>query len=269
MRARGFWTLGVVFGVGLLAGPAARAELPCDTPCPRPLSIPDRWEDANENARFDPGDPYEDLNGNAAWDPGEPYTDSDGDMAYTPPEFYDPTLTGYGPQDVGSQLVIKVGNPQQDPAPGRYWPVSFPPLGGASPPVTGNDAVESHLTGCADVELAAGDTLLIEPGNVVAIFLNAFQSYVAGDPDAYWDPTAPGVVGSAFPAGRSPRYLRVTLFKPPSVGSQRNTICVAREAILFLESTASNEALVRFVCLEPTTPAPVQTLRWGQLKARY
>jgi len=218
----------------------AEAVLPCDTPCPRPLSIVDRWDDANANSAYDVG------------------------------EYYDPVGTGYGPADIGSALTIRVMNPQDSTLPGGFLPVDFPPLGGQTPPVSGTDALVEHLQGCTELTILPGDSLRIEPGNVVGTFQTVFGEYLADDPDSYWDPDVGEVVEAEYPPGQSPRYLRVTFFHPPTfLSSGKNWVVVAREAIVWLESIEGYHNTVRLVCVDPASPTPVVPVRWGELKTRY
>src|SRR6185503_8202817 len=90
---------------------AAQAFDICSSRCMKPWCIPDRWDDTNGNSRYDAGEPY------------------------------DPNTTGYtAPNDVGLQVTLKVGDPQQALVPSCYFAVCFPPIGSdQGDPLTGGN----------------------------------------------------------------------------------------------------------------------------------
>ena len=209
----------------------ATAELMeiCGTDCLKPWGVPDRWDD---------------VNGNGEWDEGEPY---------------DPIGTGYlPPDDVGVSIILKIGNPQQSPQPGHFLPICFPPLGGSVPPETGGDIYREWIRECCPWTVEIGDSLQIEPGNMVGPTMQAVSDLVNQDPTAYWDEGTNTVRGSAF--GRSPRVILVPYIdpsRPPDPG--RQVVHVTKIGAFFLEGVGQNNSIyARFMQLatqgEPCDP---------------
>lgn len=182
----------------------------CASDCLKPWAIPDRWGDANGNGRLDAG------------------------------EVYDPVTTGYqAPNDVGTQVVLKVGNPQQAIAPGQFFPIDLPPLDCTCgvDPVPGGDQYRWNISNCNQYSVGIGDRLAVEPGNMVGPTKQGVQELVDADPGAYWDGT--GVQGSAF--GKSPRVILVPFFDPTSPPiSGRNWVRVTKVGAFFIEGVQSN-----------------------------
>jgi hypothetical protein len=218
----------------------------CDVQCVKPWAVPDRWDDTSgpNPGKYDTGDPFDDLNGNYVRDAGEPYTDKDGNGVYTPPEFYDPLLTGYNaPGDVGTTITLKVGNPNQAIEPGHFFPIDLPPLHKGIAPITGGDAYREWIRTCAPYNVGPGDSLQIEPGNMVGPTSQGMADLIAQDPDAYWDGTQ---VVSDF--GRSPRIVLVPFFIPISnEGSGRNNVIVSKVGAFFLEEMSGGDVVGRFI----------------------
>ena len=217
----------------------ASAELVnlCATDCLKPWAIPDRWDDANGNGEYDGGDTYTDSNGNDLFDIGEPYTDDDGNGGYTPPEFYDPLLTGYlAPGDVGFAITLKAGNPQQALEPGHYFPVDMPPLGGEQSPLTGGAWYREWIRVCAPYVVNVGDSLQVEPGNMVGPTIQGMNDLIDLDPDAYWNSSTNQIAGSIW--GKSPRVGLIPFMDPTQEFEQgREVVHVVKIAAFFLEST--------------------------------
>lgn len=190
----------------------------CGSDCLKPWAVPDRWDDANGNGQYDAG------------------------------EFYDPLLTGYlPPGDVGTTIILKVGNPNQAIAPGQFFPINYPPLGGPEKPLTGGDVYREWIAGCSPYLVVPGDSLQLEPGNMVGPTIQGVDLLVAADPGAYWDSALGAVAGSAF--GQSPRIVKVPFFDPrfPPV-SGRNYVHVAKIGAFFLESVGpGSQVVARFI----------------------
>jgi hypothetical protein len=199
---------------------AARAYDLCSSRCMKPWAIPDRWNDAD---------------GNGQWDPGE---------------LYDPATTGYqAPIDVGTTIVLKVGNPQQAIEPGIFYPVDFPPLNNpeGENPLTGGSWYEQWIAGCSPYVIGVGDELQLEPGNMVGPTTHGMDDLVAQDPGAYWDGSTDTVAGSAY--GLSPRVGLVPFFDPtlpPTSG--RNYVTVSKIGAFFIESVGPGSQVIgRFI----------------------
>src|SRR4030095_11587899 len=139
----------------------------CVTGCLKPWAIPDRWNDTNGDGVLDPG------------------------------ESYDPVTTGFqAPRDVGMRVVLKQGDPQLTISQGFFFPVCFPPLGGAQRPITGGSAYRDWIADCAPYPVSVGDALLIQPGNMSGPTRQGARDLIALDPGAYWNSSTKTVAGS-------------------------------------------------------------------------
>ncbi len=181
----------------------------CGGRCLKPWSIPDRWDDANENGVYDEG------------------------------EYYDPDVTGYRvPMDVGAAIALKMGNPHQSIVPGIFFPVVFPPNNNeeGQPPLKGGNWYETWISECAPYLVEVGDELLLEPGNMVGPTKHGMEELIAQDPGAYWNPTTQQVEGSAF--ATSPRIGLIPFFDPtqPPTSSGRQSVMVVKLGAFFIES---------------------------------
>lgn len=195
----------------------------CGTDCLKPWAVPDRWDD---------------LNANEEWDEGEPY---------------DPEGTGYmPPEDVGVQITLKWGTPSQSLEPGHFLPIDFPPL--PAHPLTGGDNYRTWISECEPFPVQVGDSLSVEPGNMVGPTSQGMDAMLARDPDAEWDEDTNTVINSAFPV--SPRVIKVPFYdpsRPPRTG--RNYVFVVKIGAFFLEEAHGHEVTARFMQLAtPGTP---------------
>jgi Flp pilus assembly protein TadG len=184
----------------------------CESDCVKPWAIPDRWDDANANGKVDAG------------------------------EAYDPVGTGYqAPGDVGVQVVLKVGNPQQAIAPGQFFPVDLPSLdcNCGVDPIPGAAQYRWNIDNCNPYQIGVGDRLEVEPGNMVGPTKQGVQGLVDQDPGAYWESNTQSVAGSAF--GKSPRVILVPFFDPttPPV-SGKNWVRVTKVGAFFIEGVQNN-----------------------------
>ncbi len=175
---------------GVRANATASYFYNCGSSCMRPWSPPDRWFDANDNDLYDPG-------------PGNP------------DEYYDADATGYRiPDDIGAQVVFKLGNGSQDGfGADWYYAVDFPPVNKGNP-ISGADQYREWIEGCVDEAMVVeiGDTLRCEPGNMVGPTKQRIDALIALDPGAYWDPATQEVVSDV--QGVSPRIIKLALFDP-------------------------------------------------------
>jgi Flp pilus assembly protein TadG len=209
---------------------AAKVYDVCGGRCLKPWSIPDRWDDENDNGVYDEG------------------------------EFYDPNVTGYRlPMDLGVNIVLKVGNPRQSIAPGIFFPVDFPPLDNeyGEKPLTGGDWYRQWIHDCTPYLVEVGDRLQLEPGNMAGPTKNGMEELLAQDPGAYWDPASKTVKGSAY--GLSPRIGLIPFFdptQPPSSG--RNWVTVVKLGAFFIESIGpKSQVNGRFIQITTQgTPCP-------------
>lgn len=237
--------------VDVSASAVAEIQAVCSTRCVKPWAIPDRWDDADGDSTYDYAEDYTDDNMNGTWDPGEWYDDANGNGVWDPDEFYDPILTGYvAPGDVGVPMVLKVGNPQQSIASGQFFPVDYPPLGGPVAPITGGDQYREWIATCSPYLVSPGDSLQLEPGNMVGPTLQGIDDLIVLDPYAYWDDNTNQVEDSAW--GFSPRIAIVPLFDPryPPGSGRGDNVIVAKLGAFFIESTGPGSRVVgRYISL--------------------
>jgi hypothetical protein len=186
----------------------------------KPWAIPDRWDDANGNGAYDPG------------------------------ETYDKDATGYNaPFDVGTQITLKAGKETDPIAPGIYFPVNYPPLDNDEgiKPLTGGSWYETFIADCEPYMIEPGDRLQLEPGNMVGPTTHGMEDLIAQDPSARWDAGTKSIVGSAY--GKSPRIGLVPFFDPtlpPTSG--RNWVKVSKIGAFFIEEVTGGGGVTgRFI----------------------
>ncbi|HZM17588.1 MAG TPA: pilus assembly protein TadG-related protein [Candidatus Krumholzibacteria bacterium] len=178
----------------------------CETPCLKPWSIPDRWNDVNANNKYDAG------------------------------EAYDPDVTGYkAPGDIGLSIVLKVGNPQQAIERGVFFPVCYPPLDyPGEKPLSGGEWYRTWISECEPYLVGPGDRLQTETGNKSGPTRQGVTALLAQDPGARWNASSGTVVNSAY--GTSPRIVLVPFFdptRPPTSGG--SWVHVTRVGAFFIE----------------------------------
>jgi hypothetical protein len=182
--------------------------------CMKPWALPDAFNDANGNGKYDTG------------------------------EFYQKGVTSYGTNyrnngyDVGVPLVVKQANPGAAIAPGQFFPIDLPI---ANSPDTGGARYRDNISTCNAQPVNIGDLLYTENGNMIGPTKQGVQDLVNEDPGAYWDTGNNQVAGSAYGATGSPRIIRIPFFdpsNPPTSGKQ--TIQVTNIASLFLEGIDGN-----------------------------
>jgi hypothetical protein len=119
---------------GVRAMAVAQTAPASGTTCMKPWLIPDRWDDAN---------------GNGVFDTGETYT--------APTKNEDGTInpgTGWQPSDIGTELTLKAGNPQQAISPSDFYEIEDANL------------YEPAITGCV-ITKNIGDDINVLNGNRV------------------------------------------------------------------------------------------------------
>lgn len=189
----------------------------CGTDCLRPFCPPDRWDDADSNGLWDPG------------------------------EFYDPEITGYRtPDDIGAQVILRLNDPGDSPRMGWFYAVRFGPVGGDTI-YTGANWYQQWIEGCEPFVVEIGDQLQMEPGNMEGPTNDGLESLINQDPDAYWDN---GVVkNSRFPI--SPRIIKTCAFDP-TLGVHNcapgvDCVTVSKIMVLFVEQCDGAEVVGRFM----------------------
>ena len=133
-------------------------------------------------------------------------------------------------------------------APGQYYAIDLPPLNtGQGPPLSGGDWYREFIAECARFTVSVGDSLQLEPGNMVGPTQQGVNNLIAEDPGAYWDDASSSVLNSEYAV--SPRVVLVPFFDPrlpPQSG--RNNVVVTKLGAFFLEGTAGGgDVIGRFI----------------------
>jgi Flp pilus assembly protein TadG len=220
------------------------------TDCLRPFCPPDRWDDADADSIWDPAEEYADTNGNGDYDVGEPFTDANGNGVWDDAEFYHPLATGYkAPDDVGTQITLKLRNSNQSPRMCFYYAVRFGPVS-CDTIFTGADVYEEWICPeCEPFVVSIGDQLQMEPGKMVGPTNSGLECLIGLDPSAAWDPVTGTVINSDYPV--SPRVIKAPAFDP-TLGVQEchgvDCVTVTKIMVLFVEQQGvSGQIVGRFM----------------------
>jgi hypothetical protein len=204
----------------------ARASLFCSdqTRCLKPFSPPAKftWNDlCDTNPKY---------RGNGAFDPQSAC------------ELASVVVLGYGDQDLGTSIVLKLGDSHDTVVPGHFNPVDYPPVNRGTPE-TGADVYRLNIAGCTgsnNTLVRDGDELQIEPGNMVGPTNQGLDELLAADPDAAWDEATKTITGSGYADPmKSPRVALIPFYDPSRPqASGRNTIYVYQLGAVFIEGVS-------------------------------
>jgi hypothetical protein len=111
------------------------------------------------------------------------------------------------PQDVGTRVRMKSGNPSQALTAGWFFPIDLPLPGG---PTTGGQRYRQNIASCNSLPVNIGDLLWTEPGNMIGPTNQGVSDLIAQDPGATWNGT--DVVGGLYGANNSPRIVPIPIF---------------------------------------------------------
>jgi hypothetical protein len=199
----------------------------CSSKCVKPFVVPTKfeWDDSS-----DPGTKY--------YQNGEMDVDSVAEVNSV-------NILGYTQADIGTQIIIKPGDPSLAIVPGQYNLVDLPPVNKGNP-ITGADAVRENIAGCTGSNslypVGPGDELLLEPGNSAGPVKQGTTNLIGEDPYAHWDSSTNSIEGSLYSDPLdSPRVAIMAFYdprKPPTSG--RNSIIVYEMGAFFIESVDSN-----------------------------
>lgn len=215
----------------------------CSSKCIKPFVVPTKFE-------------WDDL---AA--PGTKYYNNGELDVESVQELASVTVLGYNQDDIGTQIIIKPGDPQLAIVPGQYNLVDLPPVN-KGVPVTGASAVQENIEGCTGSNslfpVEAGDELQLEPGNSKGPVASGVKYVIDMDPYAYWDSATQSVEGSSYADPLdSPRVAIMAFYDPkqPPV-SGRNSIIVYELGAFFLESVdGKGNVSARFMNTTAVDPA--------------
>lgn len=238
--------LGPVLGKNIAdVSATSRAALYCATNshCLKPWTIPTKFT-WNDNA-----DPEKKYNGNGKLDTKSPL-----EMATV-------AVQGYSDSDVGTQVVLKQGDPHDTIAPGEFNPIDFPPANKGTP-VPGGDEYRTNIAGCtgsSNTDVGVGDWLKTEPGNMTGPTKQGVQDLMTQDPGAHWDSSTQSIVGSKMSDPlSSPRVALIAFYDPrdpPTSG--RDTLQIYQLGAVFIEGVSGGgDVTARFIKSMASSPSP-------------
>jgi hypothetical protein len=210
-------TLGVPWG-HVKAMATAWASSAGTGKCLKPLAIPDIFNETSNDC----GNSPQDCNANKLWDTGEgwDFNTDEGDT-YVPfnPDAPSTDQTGYGSEwrndvdgilgDQGRQITIKAQRPGEAITSGFFYPWRIGESSG------GND-YRDNILGCNPTEVSVGDSVDIEPGNMIGPTRQAFTDLINLDPTAVYNPQTGDIDNSVYGDHwrDSPRVVPLGLFDP-------------------------------------------------------
>ena len=197
---------------GVRATATARVAIADASDCMKPWAIPDKWADNHDVTipiesppEWKADDTFETRSKNGSdW---TPLPDPD---VYVAPTSSDPGTGFTVAADLGLELTLKAGSPQDSIAPGVFYPVRIPRYDGIS---TGGDDYRENIATCNGLPIAINDTLQSENGNMIGPTAQGVQDLIALDPDADWN--GESVTGGCTTAGtcaHSPRIVAIPVF---------------------------------------------------------
>ena len=164
--------------------------------CLKPWAVADKWAEAD-----------------GTWDPTDTFDPSAGDD-YRPQGELGPQDPGTGfkvppatPNDYGTQLTLKPGNPGDTINPGWFQGLDLSPAADSTCTDEGADCYESAILGCAGGTWKIGDFPPKQTGNMMGPTMHGTQDLINLDPTAQWDPAGKRVINSCV----GPPYTCTTL----------------------------------------------------------
>jgi Flp pilus assembly protein TadG len=204
--------------------------------CMKPFTIPDAWDDENDNEQYDA------------------------------PEFYDANETGYGTDfrngvpsdngvdpsgttydyDVGRPIILHPGTPQEAIVPSWYFPWDVPQGGG---PDVGADRYRWNIANCNSNVVSIGQAYMVENGNMAGPTRAGTTELIEKDKYATWDVAADSVVGSAYqPWEASPRVGHIPLFDPrDQVQPGKKPVVFNNITAIWMEDVQGQKVIGRFL----------------------
>ena len=238
--------------------------------CVKPLAIPDRWLDTDDD------------DGNRIWDEAESWV-------FEPPapglDYYSragtANPTGYGsdftygvmsdyPLDYGRPLTIKAaedtGDPSDAPVDSFFFPWVMPFSEGRvgecrfqSDGENGADPYRANICNCNLAPIFLDTEYLTENGDMEGPTFQGMQELIKSDPDAHWDPVANVVKSSKYEDNTSPRIIKISTFDPNEyLKPGKNPIKFNNFLKVFVESqpTEKDPVVARFMGFTSGVGAP-------------
>lgn len=163
------------------------------------------------------------------------------------------SVQGYSNSDVGTQILLKFGDPSSTVTPGHYQAVDYPAVGNGTPQ-TGASDYRLNIAGCTgsnNTDVKIGDQLQVETGNMTGPTQQGAAELFNLDPDAVWDESTNTITNSSVSNDPmyNPRVVLIPFYDPrlPQV-SGRNTVTVYQLGALFIEQVnGSGDVTGRFI----------------------
>jgi Flp pilus assembly protein TadG len=175
--------------------------------CLKPFAVADKWMEIYPT----PGPWTNESEFNRYYSQGQ----QNGSPLPNPDIYEPPGPSGPGTgftleNDLGTEIVLKAGNPQQATSPGWFYPVQLTEPGGAE--------YRENIAQCAGVTWGIGDELPVEPGNMIGPTAQGIRDLIALDPNASFNPATGQVEGScagiSCAGPQSPRVVAIPIFNP-------------------------------------------------------
>ena len=229
-----------VFGVeevDVAAVATAEASPAGAATCLKPFTLPDAWDDEDEDGAYDPGETYDppETGYGSDWRDGQPSHNG-----------IDPNGTTYD-DDFGRPLLVKEGDSQETLVASWYFPWDIPRVDG-DPPV-GGARYRWNIANCNTSIVRLGEAYDFENGGMQGPTKQGIKDLIAKDKDAEWDVDADSVVGSAFrPWKASPRVVKIPLFDPTQeLRPGKKPIVFNNFTDFFIEGMQGKDVIGRFL----------------------
>jgi Flp pilus assembly protein TadG len=205
--------------------------------CLKPFTLPDAWDDDNENGQYDPGELYHppQTGYGSDWRDGQP---SDNGI--------DPNGTTYD-NDFGRPLLVKEGDAKETLVASWYFPWDVPQVDGQ--PHVGADRYRWNIANCNTSVVHLGEEYMFENGGMQGPTRQGIEDLLAKDKNAEWDADADSVVGSSYrPWKASPRVVKIPLFDPTrKLEPGKKPIVFNNFTDFFIEGMQGKDVIGRFL----------------------
>jgi hypothetical protein len=205
--------------------------------CLKPFTLPDAWDDDDDDGAYDPGEYYEapETGYGSDWRDGQPAMNG-----------IDPNGTTYD-DDFGRPLLVKEGDAAGTLVASWYFPWDIPQIDGQ--PVVGADRYRWNIAQCNTSIVHLGEKYMFENGGMTGPTRQGIEDLIAKDKDAEWDVGADSVVGSAYqPWKASPRVVKIPLFDPTQkLEPGKKPIVFNNFTDFFIEGMQGKDVIGRFL----------------------
>jgi Flp pilus assembly protein TadG len=206
---------GLAFGLanqGVRATATARVAVANASDCLKPWAIPDKWQDNHDTPQdnmWTIDDTFE-----KGVQQGQTWTDYPDADVYTPPSSSGPGTGFTVEENLGLEVTLKYGGPQDAIAPGVFYPVRIPRFDGES---QGGDDYRENIASCNGIAISVGTYLESENGAMIGPTAQGVRDLIALDRNADWDADTNSVVNSCAQATpscgtHSPRIVAIPVF---------------------------------------------------------